>query len=559
MARTPGSWLQFLQRGLSGQLFLFIFIPFTLIVLVMAFISQNLHHDAMRSLVGDRDLRTVRTAAAGLERELAAVPARLAGLAKLSSAERSASPEAAFFDGGWMVVDETGRSTTANLPPWAVEIGSRSTGFDPAKPAVLSFAVSQPRPLALASAPLPEGGWLIGAFSLQPFAQTALSDLTDSGAVLLAAPHAAADAPPVFLFSAGHENHTGLIETGITESLAGQSGVNYQDDHHDDQITVFTSLNGLGWGLVLQESWENIATPYLRSTLIAPLLALAPVMLISLAALWYGSRQIVLPLQRLEARTSELAAGKLSSIRRPVGGTAEIQSLQTSLIDMASRLDAARAALRRYIGALTSGVELERRTLARDLHDETIQSLIALKQRIQLARMTAPPDQLATLQDLENQTQAAVTGLRRTIRGLRPIYLEELGLEEALIMLARETEEAAPIQVKLRIEGQIPRLPVEIELSFYRIAQEALNNTLRHARAEKAILTLTCEGRFLQMSIEDNGTGFDSSAGPAGFAREGHFGLLGMSERAELIGAEFTVISSPTEGTRVQVQYPLPR
>ncbi len=557
MIHSLTRWLKSLWRGLSGQLFLFIFIPFTLIVLAVAFVSQNLHHDAMRSLVGDRDLRTVHTAAAALERELADIPLTLSALAALSPAERAASPLALAFDGGWAALDSDGRASAPDAPLWANELAARRADLPTDQASVLPYAVNQPRPLALAAAPLPAGGWLVGAFSLEPIARTTLGELDGSGAVMLAAPNLISGLSPVYLHMVGHEGHTGGLEPGVREALAGESGVNYQDEHHGDLITVYTALSEPRWALVLQENWENIATPYLSSTLIAPLLALAPVLLISLAALWYGSHQIVLPLQRLEAQASELAAGNPAAIRRPVGGTAEIHSLQIGLIDMADRLEAARAALRRYIGALTSGVEQERRTLARDLHDETIQALIALKQRIQLARMSASPEQMPLLQELEDQAQAAVAELRRTIRGLRPIYLEELGLEEALKMLARESEQAAQIQVKLLVEGEIPRLSAEIELTLYRIAQEALKNILHHAGADKAFIHLVRKQEFLQMIIADDGAGFDSSTDPSGFAREGHFGLLGMSERAELVGAEFSVVSHPGEGTRIQVQFML--
>jgi signal transduction histidine kinase len=104
---------------------------------------------------------------------------------------------------------------------------------------------------------------------------------------------------------------------------------------------------------------------------------------------------------------------------------------------MADKLKAAQQSLRSYIGAITAGVENERRSIARELHDDTIQSLIALNQRIQLnGRKTSPNDKndLAELQDLVHQT---MTNLRRMVRGLRPIYLEDLGLVASLEMLQK--------------------------------------------------------------------------------------------------------------------------
>ncbi|MCE1254309.1 MAG: histidine kinase, partial [Anaerolineae bacterium] len=103
--------------------------------------------------------------------------------------------------------------------------------------------------------------------------------------------------------------------------------------------------------------------------------------MLAVIALWFGARRIVQPLQTLEKKASELAQGNFASIHQPVGGIKEIRNLQYELIEMADNLKSARQSLHYYIGAITNSVENERRSLARELHDDTIQSLIALKQR----------------------------------------------------------------------------------------------------------------------------------------------------------------------------------
>ena len=131
-------------------------------------------------------------------------------------------------------------------------------------------------------------------------------------------------------------------------------------------------------------------------------------LLIAVVALWFGARQIVRPIQNLEARATKLAWGDFKAIEEPVGGIAEIRHLQAELVGMAHKLQAAQKNLHNYIGAITRGQEEERRRMARDLHDDTIQSLIALKQRLQLLEM-APQNEppITAIAELENSDRAS--------------------------------------------------------------------------------------------------------------------------------------------------------
>ncbi|MBK9055041.1 MAG: HAMP domain-containing protein [Chloroflexi bacterium] len=141
----------------------------------------------------------------------------------------------------------------------------------------------------------------------------------------------------------------------------------------------------------MEEPWHLVADPLLRATEQAPLLVV-PVLLLTVLVVWWGIRQIVQPLQRLESQATRLGQGDFAAIETPVGGIPEIQHLQTQLVQMAHKVKAAQQNLRGYLGAVTTGQEEERRRLARDLHDETMQALIALNQQIQLAQLRPRTD-----------------------------------------------------------------------------------------------------------------------------------------------------------------------
>ncbi len=308
---------------------------------------------------------------------------------------------------------------------------------------------------------------------------------------------------------------------------------------------------------------QTATDPALELTLVAPL-ALIPPLLFAVGGLWFATKQIIQPLQRLESKAAALAWGDFEAIEGSVGGIPEVQHLQMELADMARKVQAAQEGLHDYIGAITSAQEEERMRLARELHDDTLQAVIALKQRLQLAHKSVRSEGgHEALKELETLAEETIENLRRLTRALRPIYLEDLGLVTALEMLARETSQANHMEVDFKRSGQERRLPHEVELSLYRIAQEALNNVVRHAKAKRAVLSMTFDNE-IKLEVMDDGIGFIVPKSPTDFAPGGHFGLLGMRERADLIGAKFEVQSAQSSkgeaghGTRLSIRLALP-
>jgi len=322
-----------------------------------------------------------------------------------------------------------------------------------------------------------------------------------------------------------------------------------------EHVIAYSPVRLTGWALITEEAWQEVVSPSLQVTQMAPL-ALVPAFILALIALWFGARQIVRPLQRLESKAAALAWGDFDAIHKSVGGISEVQHLQMELTEMARKVQAAQEGLRDYIGAITSAQEEERMRLARELHDDTIQAVIALKQRVQLAQKSVK-DQSArqSLTELGTLAERTIENLRRLTRALRPIYLEDLGLVTALEMLARETSQVNHLEVEFHQAGQERRLSREAELALYRIAQEALNNVAHHAQARHATLHIAFD-KDIKLEVTDDGVGFSVPKSPTDFAPSGHFGLLGMRERADLIGARLEVQSEAGRGTRLIVHAP---
>ncbi len=570
-------------RGLTVQLFFVTVLPLTLLVLLIAFGSYLLHQRDMRTLVGVRDERAVQSATAALEVELHHRMASISSLAAFAGASQNVSLEKMLavsndmtsdFNGGVAFINLDGRLITntgqEQLWDWIVQ-NSQSIRFASASNpgSVISEPFMAPgsnRTFVIISAYIPSlKAIAAGAFSPETLDTQALSVsypagsgatiylLDSSRQVLFVSGDSATHSLPSSVFPADHP--------GLAEGLRGESGYLYVQVNNSEHVIAYSPIPSTGWVLITEEAWQTVITPSLQAIEIAPL-ALVPAFILTLIALWFGVRQIVQPLQKLESKAAALAWGDFDAIKKPVGGISEVQHLQMELIEMARKVQAAQEGLHDYIGAITSAQEEERNRLARELHDDTIQAVIALKQRVQLAHKSVKTESgHLALRELEGLAEETIENLRRLTRALRPIYLEDLGLVTALEMLARETSQANRLPVDFKQSGQERRLPREVELALYRIAQEALNNVAHHAKAKHAALHITFDD-VIKLEVTDNGIGFSVPKSPTDFAPSGHFGLLGMRERADLIGARLEVQSAQSpkgeagRGTRLVVHVP---
>jgi two-component system NarL family sensor kinase len=207
----------------------------------------------------------------------------------------------------------------------------------------------------------------------------------------------------------------------------------------------------------------------------------------------------------------------------------------------------------RMIGALE-----ERNRLAREMHDTLAQGLTAIAMSLETAdALIEAGDEAGQfqifLQRAIRLTRSTLEEARRSVLDLRTAPMEGHTLAEALNILAAPYRRDRRVHTIVVTQGKVPPLPARIEAGLYRIAQEALTNALRHAQADEVLLRLKTSPNRVELVIEDDGVGFSVNTTP-----DGRFGLVGMNERARLMGGDLEIQSALAEGTRVIVNIPLP-
>ncbi len=204
-----------------------------------------------------------------------------------------------------------------------------------------------------------------------------------------------------------------------------------------------------------------------------------------------------------------------------------------------------------------AAVQEERSRLARELHDSITQSLYSLTLFAEWGQDLYESQKFEALKErlieISDTAQQALKEMRLLLYELRPAILEQDGLIGALQRRLDTVEKRSGVMISLEIEP-LDRLPTAMELGLYRIAQEALNNALKHAVATQLTLRLCVEGKQIILEIEDNGTGFV----PKAVVNKGGLGLISMQERAEQLGGVLTIVSKPGTGTRIKVTVEVP-
>ena len=351
----------------------------------------------------------------------------------------------------------------------------------------------------------------------------------------------------------------------------------------EDHIVAFVPLKTLPWGVVLEQK-EDVALALPRSLQRRMFFLSGLAIFLGLLFAWITTRQVVRPLVRLTATSRRIASGDLSS-EVPDEGQDEVRTLANSFEAMRVQLKSSLEEIEEWNRALETRVqdrtreleqrnqersqllkkvilaqEEERKRVARELHDGVGQALTALVMRMGSAEEIVGQDAPKARQQLEELrllTSETIEDVRRLISALRPSVLDDMGLVPAVRWYVDTYLDKAGVKASLTTTGQVQAIPSHVEISVFRVIQEALTNIIRHSQASKAEIVLDFSNSTINGRVTDDGVGFDVPQTRQGANSYTSVGLLGMEERANLLGGKLRIDSQPGRGTSITFEGPL--
>ncbi len=368
--------------------------------------------------------------------------------------------------------------------------------------------------------------------------------------------------------------HADVLEALIASGRPGTTI--HHLDGTSDHVVAYYPLASLPGGIVVEQR-EDKALALPRSMERTVLIFGLGALVVGSGAAWFHARSVVRPIQQLTGASERIAAGELDEPVTSSRGD-EIGVLSRRFEQMRFKLKAAQEESRRWteelekrvrertrelealsrsrselLGKVISAQEDERLRISRELHDETAQELVHIVRRLEAMGESAEPDQARRIDELLQMMRDTLKSVRRFSRDLRPAVLDDLGLVAAIEMVVEDTSTRLSEGASLVVVGESRRVDRTVELALFRIAQEALRNVERHSHATSATVRLAFEADEIQLNVSDNGRGFSPPRNLSQLARRGSLGLLGMKERAELVGGRFELQSSPGHGSELTV------
>lgn len=386
-----------------------------------------------------------------------------------------------------------------------------------------------------------------------------------------------------------HHDHEGFLRqmikenrAGIKECPHGFSGAGGNVKQLD--ILAFTPLRIAPWGVIIGQPQEEVFAPSVQLKMKFLLLAAFFIITGLVFAIGLGT-SIVKPIRQLIGATNKIANGDLSE---PVGslGTYETLMLSRSFDVMRLKLASTLDSLKGYstelekrvmertgqirleqqkvetlLKQVISSQEDERKRIARELHDQILQDISAALIRIDMCRLYPEQISLQKIEEIRGITLKILDETRSIIQNLRPILLDDLGLESAIRWLLDTLLRAKDINYFYNTEGiKDKRFSPEIEINIFRIVQEAINNIARHAEAENVFVIFKTINDYIDIYIEDDGIGFDIIPPLKSiYSNEDtrRLGITGMKERTSLIDGLLQINSAPGCGTRIRLKIPI--
>ena len=267
---------------------------------------------------------------------------------------------------------------------------------------------------------------------------------------------------------------------------------------------------------------------------------------------------------RLEIRLRGMEQTLLMAERLATKLGTVVGYLTSQISNVVAQMDI--ASKNKFLGVqIIKAQEDERLRVSREIHDGPAQEMANLIYQASICERlvdTRPEEAKAGLQELRRQIRTCLADVRQIIFDMRPMSLDDLGLVPALRQLVSKLEERKVLKTDFQVNGKERALEKHVEVTLFRIIQEGLNNIHRHAGVSEGRLRLLFSPNDLSILISDEGRGFDMEETEEmrkSGTGNGHFGILGMEERAKLIGASLNVISNPGEGTKIHVKFSYPK
>lgn len=353
--------------------------------------------------------------------------------------------------------------------------------------------------------------------------------------------------------------------------------------HRTVDLLVFAPLNLAPWGVALRMPKDLVYAPssaLQRGFVILGLVSLGASFILALGM----SKSIIKPVQQLIRATDRIARGNLAQ-RVAVESTDEIRTLSHHFDDMRTKLADSMENVQRQNLALEQRVqerthqllekqvvnetllrklitsqEDERKRIARELHDESLQTLAAVLMNIEMCRLhpeLITPEKVGVMKDTVSRVISEMT---KVIQNLRPTVLDDLGFEAGLVWLIDRNlrEKGINCSVNFR-ELQESEIPPDLQITLFRIVQETTMNIARHAEARNVFLRARSSDGTFTMSIEDDGKGFDTDSVFENMMTGRGLGILGMKERAAQVNGSIKICSVPGQGTTILCTVPLPQ
>lgn len=308
--------------------------------------------------------------------------------------------------------------------------------------------------------------------------------------------------------------------------------------------------------VVAAVSWNNLLGPMVSLTTVWPFIMgiLGLIGIFSVFVMW---QKVILPLKDLEEEVSSLKWGEEIPLSAAPEAVEQLQKLRDALVELANSAIDKEKLSRSYVNDLVKVQEEERSRISREIHDGPLQDVTALIQRLRLlsADINSETERNRRISEAENVAMASVREMRELCNNLTPPWLD-LGLSQAVTELTERLSKQLNIKIILDVQ-EMPDLPDDVTLSFFRVVQEAINNSARHAKASYVKISLRDAGGKLRLKIEDDGSGFVVPENVTELRVHGHRGLSNMKERMSLIGGTLDISSEPGKGTIISCEAPV--